>query len=380
MNSVYFDNSATTSLSPTVFAEMSPFFLEEYGNPNSAHFMGSQAAEAVYESRSMIAQWLHGREYGVFYTSGGTESDNWAIRSAVRQSGKNRVIASAVEHKAVLATLHDMEQNLGVEFVLLPVDSCGRVDPDSLRRAINNDTALVSVMMANNETGTIQFHEELYDICRDHGILFHCDAVQAMGKIPVSSSVADMISLSGHKFHGPKGVGVLYVGENVSLEPFICGGSQEGGLRGGTTPVPLVVGMGYALRTAASTVASFAEDVGALGKRLESGILDSIPNVSINGYPARRIPGLVNVCFRGIESNSLVAALSRRYGICCSSGSACSEKNTKPSYVLRACGLSVADAHASVRFSLGNLNTVQEVDYVLSVLPPLVAELRKTGF
>jgi cysteine desulfurase len=376
---VYFDNSATTAVSPEIFSVMTPYFLEDYGNPNSSHHLGEVAAAAVASARSAVARALSGSPDCVYFTSGGTESDNWALRSAVAVTGKKHAVASAVEHKAVLATLHDMEQKQGLEFTLLPVDGQGRVNPEDLRRAVRPDTAVVSVMAANNELGTLQPVEGLYAECRRLGVLFHCDAVQAMGKTKVWAGMADMVSLSGHKLNGPKGVGVLYVRSGVPLSPLIYGGAQERGLRAGTTPTPLVVGMGAACDLAYDDLFANVTRLTALGQQLEEGIMQAIPHATVNGFPAPRIPGVVNVCFRGLESHNLVRALSKRHGICCSSGSACSEKSTSPSYVLRACGLSVGDCHASVRFSLGRFNTIEEVNFVLKVLPPLVAELRRMG-
>jgi cysteine desulfurase len=379
---IYFDNSATTRLSKDVLAEMMPFLTDQFGNANSNHFLGQHSALAVKAARVMIAKALSCKPNEVFFTSGGTEADNWVLRSALTTAnirGKTHFVASAVEHKAILATLHDLETKQGCEFTLLPVDGQGRVNPDDLRRAVKSNTKLVTVMAANNETGTIQPIGDIYKTCKELGVLFHTDAVQTLGKYPLSATYADMISLSAHKVNGPTGIGALVIRSGTPIAPFLLGGAQEDGLRAGTTPTASVVGFGKAVHDAVGSLSGTMDHLLNLGSALEEGIVESIPDVSVNGFPAMRLPGLVNVCFRGIEAQTMVSMLSQRHGVCCSSGSACSEKSVTPSYVLRACGLSVADCHSSVRFSLGRYNTMDEVTLALKAISSVAQELRR-GF
>jgi cysteine desulfurase len=369
--SIYFDNAATTAVLLKVTDRMMEYFLSEYGNAGSTHILGMNAAEAVEEARERIAYSLSCKSDEIYFTSGGTESDNWAIQSAIETTGKKHIISSVIEHKAILAKLQSLEKH-GISCTLLPVDENGRVNPNDLLLAVRPDTALVTIMMANNEIGTIQPISQLSSICREKEILFHTDAVQAFGKIPFQAQIADMISISAHKINGPKGIGALYVRSGVQMAPLLHGGGQEGGLRPGTLPVPLAVGFGYAAENLGDYI-----QVTALTKRLEDGILNSIPTASLIAASASRVPGISNFSFEGIESHSLVKSLSYRHDICCSSGSACSAKTTKPSYVLRSCGLSVADCHSSVRFSLGRLNTEKEIDFLLSILPDMIVSLGK---
>jgi len=371
----YFDNSATTQVFQEVIDSMIQYFRSDFGNPGSTHSVGQDAAEAVVIAREQVSEAIGCKSNELYFTSGGTESDNWAIQSAIETTGKKHVVSSVVEHKAVLAKLQSMEKQ-GVSCTLLPVDSDGLITPGHLQKVIRPDTALVSIMTANNETGTIQPIETISTICREKGVLFHTDSVQAFCKIPFNYQLADMVSISAHKIHGPKGIGALYVRNGVPLAPLLHGGGQESGMRSGTVPVPLVVGFGKAAYMMSGID---MRNVHALGEYLEDQICKKIDDCFVNGQGSLRVPGIVNVCFRGVESHMLVKSLSYKYGISCSSGSACSSKTTKPSHVLKACGLSTSDCHSSVRFSVGCLNTEEEVDYLLDVLPELIASMRLSG-
>ncbi len=375
---IYLDHNATTPIAPEVVELMARLLREEYGNASSIHAFGQRAKMIVDDARLQVAALIDADPRDVVFTSGGTESDNFAVRGAAESlapSGRRHLIASAIEHEAVTATLKALEHR-GWHVDLLPVGPTGVVSPDALGAAIRSDTALVSVMHANNEVGTIQRIAELAAIAHEHGALFHTDAVQSAGRIPVSVRAlgVDLLSLSGHKFGGPKGTGALWIRRTVRLTPFMTGGRQERNRRAGTENVPALGGLGAAARLARETLAQ-AASVGALRDRLEQGILANVPGTAVNGDRAQRVPNTSNIGFDGLEAEALLIALDLE-GIAVSTGSACSSGSLEPSHVLRAMGLPQARTRNSLRFSLGPTTTAAEVDVVLDRLPGLVAKLR----
>ena len=373
---IYLDNAATTAVRPEVLSKMLPFFTEKAGNPSSIHTAGREARKAVENARRQVAAALGAEAREIYFTAGGSESDNWAIRCAAAETGKKRVITSTVEHHAVLHSCRALERD-GFRITYLPVDENGMVSPADVRRALTDDTALISVMAANNEVGTLEPIQELGQLAREAGVLFHTDAVQAAGAIPIDVNAwnADLLSLSGHKFHGPKGVGALYIRKGTRIHNLIEGGAQERGLRAGTENVPGVVGMGEALSLAVTELPEYAAHVSALRDRLIQGILSAVPDARLNGHPTLRLPGNAHFSFPGVESESLLMRLDLA-GIACSGGSACTSGSLEPSHVLSAMGLSPDLGRSSVRFSLGRDNTAEEIDRVLTVLPPIVEDLR----
>lgn len=380
---VYADNAATTALSKTALDRMTLALETLYGNPSSLHTIGQEAKEALEAARAQIAQCLHAADpREILFTSGGSESDNTAIRSAAytgAKRGKKHLISTAFEHHAVLHTLEALQKE-GFEVTLLPVSTDGFVTAEQVKAAIRPDTALVTVMYANNEIGTVQPIREIAAVCRAAGVVFHTDAVQAVGHIPVDVQAdgVDMLSLSAHKFHGPKGVGVLYVRRGVPLIPLIRGGAQERKLRAGTENLPSILGMTAALREATAALPESMARLSALRDRLIDGIL-SIPHTVLNGTAQRdashRLPGTVNVCVEGIEGESLLLRLDLA-GICASSGSACTSGSLEPSHVLLAIGRPAEIAHGSLRLSLSDTNTEADVDYILEKLPGIISTLR----
>lgn len=375
---IYADNAATTRVSDAAMAAMAPFFQNAYGNPSSIHQAGQRAAEGLEAARAEVAGLLGAQPGEIYFTSGGTEADNWAIRSAAAagaKKGKRHIISSAFEHHAVLHTL-DALQKEGFEITLLPVHSDGVVRPGELRAALREDTALVTVMYANNEIGTVQPVAELGAVCRERGVLFHTDAVQAVGHLPVDvkDQNIDMLSLSAHKFHGPKGVGALYCRKGVPLAPFIEGGAQEKGKRGGTENVPAIAGMAAALREACANMDANAKKVGAMRDELVAA-LSQIPKSRHNGNAQDRLPGIVSFCFEGVEGEALLMLLDAQ-GICASSGSACTSGSLDPSHVLLALGLPHAIAHGSLRLSLCEYNSMEEIEHIKQKLPPIIRRLR----
>jgi cysteine desulfurase len=383
---VYFDYNATTPLAPEAAAAMSRALVDLFGNPSSVHYFGQQAKAALDEARSAVAALVGGQPSEVVFTSGGTEADNFALRGAAEAlapAGRRHLVASAIEHEAVLNTLKALERR-GWRITLLPVDQTGVVDPRTLGDVIGADVALVSVMHANNEIGTIQPVAELARIAHEHGALMHTDAVQSAGKIPIDVTAlgVDLLSLSAHKFGGPKGAGALWVRRGTRMLPILTGGKHERGRRAGTENVPAIVGMGVAARLAAGKLAAEAQRVGALRDRLEEGILKSVPGTAVNGDPGRRVPNTTNISFDRIEAESLLIALDLE-AVAVSTGSACSSGTLEPSHVLKAMGFPPHRAQNSLRFSLGALSTEAEVDRVVAVLPRLVEKLRgltrKTG-
>ena len=376
---VYADNAATTRMSDKALAAMTPYFQDIYGNPSSLHTVGQRAAEALADARRRVADCLGCSFREITFTSGGSEADNQAIISAARigeRKGKKHIISTAFEHHAVLHTLKKLEKE-GFEVTLLDVGSTGTVTPQQVADAIREDTCLVTIMYANNEIGSILPIPEIGKVCHEKGVLFHTDAVQAAGHlhINVKEQNIDMLSLSGHKFHGPKGVGALYIRKGTRIHNLIEGGAQERGLRAGTENVPGVVGMGEALSLAVAELPEYAAHVSALRDRLIQGILSAVPDARLNGHPTLRLPGNAHFSFPGVESESLLMRLDLA-GIACSGGSACTSGSLEPSHVLSAMGLSPDLGRSSVRFSLGRDNTAEEIDRVLTVLPPIVEDLR----
>ncbi len=375
---IYADNAATTRLSATALAAMLPYLTEQYGNPSSLYTLGQTAATALAQARETVARCLHCRPEEIVFTSGGSEADNQAILSTARwgkRQGKTHIISTAFEHHAVLHTLQKLEKE-GFTVTLLDVHADGRITPQQVEAAITQDTCLVTVMYANNEIGTIQPIGEIGAICRARKVPFHTDAVQAAGHlaIDVGAEQIDMLSLSAHKFHGPKGVGALYVRKGVPLLPLIEGGAQERRKRAGTENVAGIVGLAAALQTACDHLEANAAKVAALRDKLIDG-LAAIPHAALNGDRDHRLPGNVNVCFEGIEGESLLLLLDDR-GICASSGSACTSGSLDPSHVLLAIGRPHEVAHGSLRLSLCEENTEAEVDTMLREIPKVVEYLR----
>lgn len=375
---VYADNAATTPVSPTVFEAMKPFYTDLYGNPSSLYAIGRDAKKHLELARADVASCLGVEPHEIFFTSGGSESDNWAIKGVAHQlakKGKKHIITSKFEHHAVLHTCAALEQE-GFSVTYLDVHSDGLVRPEELEAAIREDTALVTIMYANNEIGTIQPIPELGAICKKHGVLFHTDAVQAAGNVPIQMKEQniDLLSLSAHKLHGPKGVGVLAIRKGISLPNLIDGGAQERGRRAGTENVAGIVGLSVALKEACATMDERNKRLRSMRDRLIDGALQ-IERSHLNGDRAKRLPGNVNLCFEGIEGESLLLLLDLN-GICGSSGSACTSGSLDPSHVLLAIGLPHEIAHGSLRLSLSDQNTEEDVDYILEVLPGIVERLR----
>ena len=375
---IYTDNAATTRMSDTAVAAMLPCLQGNYGNPSSLHSVGQRAAEALQGARETVARCLGCDPKEIIFTSGGSEADNQAIISAARfgaRKGKKHILSTAFEHHAVLHTLKKLEKE-GFEVELLPVGTTGTITPEQVAAAIRPDTALVTIMYANNEIGSILPIPEIGEVCKEKGVLFHTDAVQAAGHlhIDVRAQNIDMLSLSGHKFHGPKGSGVLYARKGIPLVNIIEGGAQERGKRAGTENLPAIVGMAAALQEACDHIDENAAKVSALRDKLIAG-LSKIPHSALNGDPVHRLPGNVNFCFEGIEGESLLLLLDAK-GICASSGSACTSGSLDPSHVLLAIGRPHEVAHGSLRLSLCEWNTEEEVDIILREVPRVVEYLR----
>ena len=375
---VYMDNAATTAVSEAALAAMLPCFQEVYGNPSSLHTVGQRAAEKLNAAREIFARPLGAQHREITFTSGGSEADNQALRSAAalgRRKGKQHIISTKFEHHAILHTLQALEKE-GYEVTLLDIPADGVVTAEQVRDAIRPDTCLVSVMFANNEIGTIQPIEAIGRVCQEAGVLFHTDAVQAAGHLPidVAGMHIDMLSLSAHKFHGPKSVGVLYARRGIPLETVIHGGAQEWGKRAGTENIPGICGAAAAFDEACANLAENAACVTPLRDTLIAG-LTAIPHTVLNGDAQHRLPGNVNVCFEGIEGESLLLMLDAK-GIAASSGSACTSGSLDPSHVLLALGRPHEVAHGSLRLSLSEYNTPEEVDYVLEAVPGIVQYLR----
>ena len=375
---VYADNAATTPVSQHVVDAMLPYFNECYGNPSSLYSLGRQAKKPLEEARATVAECLGALPQEIFFTSGGSEADNWAIKGIAHEmakKGKKHIISSKFEHHAVLHSLDALKKE-GFEITLLDVYHDGLVRVEDVEKAIRPDTALVTIMYANNEIGTIQPIAEIGAVCKAHGVLFHTDAVQAVGnvEIDVKAQNIDLLSLSGHKFHGPKGTGALYCRKGIRLPNLIDGGAQERGKRAGTENVPGIVGLSVALKDACDTIEERRERLTKMRNRLIDGA-SKIEHSHLNGDRDKRLPGNFNMCFEGIEGESLLLKLDFA-GICGSSGSACTSGSLDPSHVLLAIGLPHEIAHGSLRISFSDQNTEEDVDYILEVLPEIVTYLR----
>ena len=379
MQTVYFDNNATTRTADEVREAMLPFFGELYGNPSSMHAFGGSVARYLSDAREQVAEFLNCSPDEIIFTSCATESDNTAIRGVAEWFGREtKVITTAVEHPAVLQPVRRLKAQ-GHDVVELPVDGMGQIDLDRLREELKGTkNALVSVMWANNETGTVFPVAEVAEIAKEAGATVHTDAVQIAGKsrIDMRKVPVDMLSISGHKFHAPKGVGVLYVRKGTKFKPFMIGGHQERGYRAGTENVPYIVGLAKACELAAANLETESSTLGAMRDKLENGILASCPDVRINGDKAHRLSNTLNVSFEYIEGEAIAYRLSD-LGICISTGSACASGSLDPSHVIRAMGIPFTAVHGSVRFSLSRYNTMDEIDYVLEKLPPVIRTLRE---
>ncbi len=377
MKTIYVDNNATTRVAPEVVEEMSPYFSELYGNPSSMHFFGGQVQTKVEEARERVASLIGARPQEIIFTSCGTESDNTAIMSALESNPEKRhVVTTRVEHPAVKNLVGQLKRE-GYRVTELPVDRDGLLSMDEVSRVITDDTAIVSVMWANNETGVLFPVEEIAKVAKSRGAIFHTDAVQAVGKIPINlaGSQIDMLSLSGHKLHAPKGIGVIYVRRGTRFSPYIIGGHQEEGRRGGTENVPYIIGMGKACELAANHLEDMNVRVKGLRDKLENGLLGKIPNSIVNGDRGQRLPNTSSISFEYVEGESILLKLSDK-GICASSGSACTSGSLEPSHVLRAMGVPFTAAHGSIRFSLSSYNTEEEIDFILKVMPSIIEKLR----
>jgi cysteine desulfurase len=376
---VYADNNATTQVAAEVFEEMKPYFCEFYGNPSSMHTFGGNVAGEIRQARERVARLLNADPSEIVFTSCGTESDNSAIIGTLESYPEKRhVVITRVEHPAILSMCNFIDKR-GYRVTFLPVDREGMLDMDEVKKAITDATAIVSVMSANNETGVIFPVEEIAAIAKEKGAIFHTDAVQAAGKIPLdlgTSGNIDLLSISGHKLHAPKGVGVLYVRKGTRLRPFMIGGHQEKGRRGGTENVASIIGLGKAAELAQEAVEEENARVKAMRDRLEKELLERIPDAIINGHKEKRLPNTSSISYESIEGESILLMLDRE-GICASSGSACTSGSLEPSHVLRAMGVPYTMAHGSIRFSLSRYNTEDEIDYIIEKLPPIIARLRE---
>jgi len=372
------DHAATTPVDKEVIQTMLPYFDKKFGNASSLHQFGQEAKEALENNRETVAKLINAEPREVIFTSGGTESDNWAIKKIAftNEDRGNHIITSKIEHHAVLESCEFLEKN-GFKVTYLPVDKYGLVNPEDIKKAITKNTILVTIMHANNEIGTIEPIEEIGKICKEKGVYFHTDAVQTVGKIPidVKKMNVDLLSSSSHKLYGPKGVGFLYIKKGTKLSPMIHGGGHEFCLRSGTENIAGIVGFAKACELAQRDMEKRVKHEKKLADRLIRGV-SKIPESWLNGHPEKRLPGNTNFCFKYIEGESLILHLDDK-GIAASTGSACSTKSLKPSHVLTAIGLSPVDAHGSLRLTLGKDNTEKEIDYVLDVLPKIVEDLRK---
>ena len=379
MGRIYFDHNATTPLRPQVVEAMMSYLTEKIGNPSSVHGWGQEARTGIEAGRTAVARALGCAPEEVYFTGGGTEADNWAIKGVAMAAGSRgrRIVTSSVEHHAVLHTCRHLAR-LGYEMVFVPVDECGIVDPGEVVRALNDETILISVMHANNETGSIQPVQQIGELAWERGIPFHVDAVQSFGKLPVKVDElnADLVSLSAHKINGPKGTGALYIRQGMEIESLSHGGSHEGGRRAGTENVAGIVGMGKAVELRMAEMEEMEREIGKLRDRLERGILERMDCARMNGHPRRRLANTLNVSFRGVESEGVVLGLDLQ-GVAVASGSACASGESEPSHVLLSMGLEPRLAAGAVRFSLGWGSSEEEVDRVLEVLPGIVRRLRE---
>ena len=378
MRKVYLDNAATTALSPAVLEQMMPYLTTIYGNPSSPHSFGQEARKGVEHARDQVAKALNALPEEIIFTGCGTESDNTVLFGVAERYAKkgNHIITTNVEHHAILHTCEALEKR-GVKVTYLPVDENGMVTAEQVEKAITDQTILVSIMFANNEVGTIMPVAEIGKVCREHGVLFHTDAVQAVGHVPVDVKAMniDMLSLSAHKFHGPKGVGALYVKKGIRLPAYVMGGAQERNRRAGTENVAGIVGLGAAIEIAVQQLPESAARMAKLRDKLIAGIAERIPEVKLNGHPTLRLPNNVNYSIKYIEGESILLMLDMN-GIAASSGSACTSGSLDPSHVLLALGLTHEVAHGSVRLTLSDETTEEDIDYVLDVLPQVAQRLR----
>ena len=377
MKTIYVDNNATTRVAPEVLEAMLPYLSEFYGNPSSMHSFGGKVAHKIEEARGKVASLINASPDEIMFTSCGTESDSTAIHAAISSvPDKKHIITSRVEHPAVKNLCEHLSKK-GYRVTSVPVDRKGMLDLDYLYNSLTGDTAIVSIMWANNETGMIFPIEEISQVIKKKGIVFHTDAVQAVSKIPidVSKSEIDMLSISGHKIHAPKGIGALYVRKGTRFSPFLIGGHQEGGRRGGTENVVYIVGLGKASELAATHLGEMTTRVRKLRDKLENELLRRIPNVMINGDTENRLPNTTSISFEYVEGESILLMMDE-LGICASSGSACTSGSLEPSHVLRAMGVPFTAAHGSIRFSLGVYNREEEVDFIVEKLPPIIERLR----
>ncbi len=379
MRVIYVDNNATTMVAPEVLDAMMSYFSDNYGNPSSMHSFGGNVAGAIETARENVANLLGAAPQEIVFTSCGTESDGTAIRAAIESyPDKKHLVTSRVEHPAI-KNLYEALSKKGYRTTFVPVDHSGRLDIDYLYNSLSDDTAIVSLMWGNNETGVIFPIEEISQEVKSRGILFHTDAVQAVGKLPINvgETGVDMLSLSGHKFHSPKGIGALYIRKGTKFSPFMIGGHQEKGRRGGTENTASIIGLGKAAELAAAHLAENGyERIGRLRDRLEQTLLDKVSNALINGDPANRLPNTTSVAFEYVEGEAILLMMNE-YGICASSGSACTSGSLEPSHVLRAMGVPFTAAHGSIRFSLSRYNTDDEIDVILEKLPPIIKRLRE---
>ncbi len=378
---IYMDNNATTRIAPEVVDAMMPFLTDCYGNPSSMHTFGGMVGRAIEQARAQVAELIGADPEEIVFTSCGTESDSTAILSALQTYPENRhVITTRVEHPAVKNLCESLTQLTGHKHrtTRLMVDADGLLDMESYKQALSDDTAVISIMWANNETGVIFPVEEMAAMASERGILFHTDAVQAVGKIPINmrENTIDFLSLSGHKLHAPKGVGVLYVRKGTPFVPFLNGGHQERGRRGGTENVASIIGLGRACELAAQSLPEENTRVKALRDKLEKGLLAAIPKSMLNGHPEKRLPNTSNISFEFVEGEAILLHMNQ-YNICASSGSACTSGSLEPSHVMRAMGVPFTAAHGSIRFSLSIYNTEEEVDLVLDKMPDIIAKLRE---
>ncbi|HUN54360.1 MAG TPA: cysteine desulfurase NifS [Smithella sp.] len=377
MKIIYLDNNATTQVAEEVLEVMTPYFRELYGNPSSMHTFGGQVGQKIRIAREQVAQLLGASPEEIIFTSCGTESDNSAIRSALlTRPDKKHIVISRVEHPAIHALCSHLGSQ-GYKITELPVDKNGILDLENLEKSLTSDTAIVSLMWGNNETGVIFPVEEAARLAHEKGILFHTDAVQAAGKIPINmkNNVIDMLSISGHKLHAPKGIGILYIRRGTKFSPFLIGGHQEKGRRGGTENTPSIIGLGRACELAASNIEKENTYVRRLRDKLERELIKKIPQSRVNGDIVNRLPNTTNISFEFVEGEAILL-LMNELGICASSGSACTSGSLQPSHVLRAMGVPFTMAHGSIRFSLSVYNTEEEVDFIIDKMPAIIERLR----
>lgn len=378
MKPIYVDNNATTRVAPEVLEEMLPYFSELYGNPSSMHSFGGNVARKIKEARERVAELIGATPGEILFTSCGTESDSTAIRAAlISNPDKKHIIASRVEHPAIKNLFENLAKN-GYRVTFVPVDSKGVLDLDYLYGHLDDDTAVISIMWANNESGVIFPIEEIAQAVNTKGVVFHTDAVQAVGKVPVNMKrvKADMLSLSGHKIHAPKGIGALYIRKGTKFSPFLIGGHQESGRRGGTENVASIIGLGKASETALSHLNEMKTRIKKLRDKIEDSLTKAVPNTMINGEKDQRLPNTSSIGFEFVEGEAILLMMDE-FGICASSGSACTSGSLEPSHVLRAMGVPFTAAHGSIRFSLSIYNTEEEIDFIIEKVPPIIKRLRE---